>query len=224
MRPITKVFLLIVVAFVVYLLWPHKPNIKGFDPGTLAKLQVQEWQAEKAGRPMSAWWTRFRIYTSQYDFPPVAAFRIAQSEGSALSRLRPTEISAATGENPEVKAGFLEKFALMKRSLDATFDAESLAQEELTWRTSLIDGASADQMVGPVTHILAGLYGGAPEDFGDVAANVVSAQELILGSGAPVDGLDPAKAAQAAAQEGYKLLKEIAEAPAPAGTAQEASN
>jgi hypothetical protein len=32
MRPITKILLLVIVAFVVYLLWPRTANMKGFDP------------------------------------------------------------------------------------------------------------------------------------------------------------------------------------------------
>lgn len=216
MRNITKIFLLIVVAFVVYLLWPRTPNIKDFSPGELAKLQVEEWQAEKAGKPSSALWIRFKIYTSQYHFSPIAAFRMAQSEGAALSAIKPTtDASGEAVSDPNIVIKFTEKFAAMKRHLGANLDADALAHEEYTWRSLLADHVPADQLIGPVSSLLAGLYGGAPADFGEVAADLVNAQGYVFGTIAPTDGTEPLAAAQTTAQEGFQLLKEIAAQPVP---------
>lgn len=219
MRNITKIFILIVVAFVVYLLWPRTPSLKEFNPAELAKLQVEEWQTEKGGKPGGSLWIRFKIYTSQYHFSPVAAFRMAQSEGAALSAIKPAEASAEAMNDQSIVMRFTEKYAAMKRHLGADFDANALAQEEYTWRSLLADNAPADQLTGPVSNILAGLYGGAPADFAQVAADIVNAQGYIFGTVTPADGAEPRTAAESTAQEGFQLLKEIAAQPVSAAEA-----
>jgi len=213
MRPITKVFLLIVVAFVVYLLWPRTPNLKGFDPAVMAKLQVTDWTAQRDGKGWEALTTRFKIYTSQYNFSPVGAYRMAQSQAEGLTAVKVSE-EDKSNEVAESRAlsAFTEKYAMMKRAAKEETEPDSLAREEIAWWTLVFEKAPASEVEAPITHILAARYGGVPEDFVDVAANLAEAQQLVFSNQAT----DAASGMSAVdyAQEGYKLLKEIAAAPA----------
>ncbi len=216
-RPITKIFLLAVVAFVVYLLWPRTGDLKAFQPAEMAKLAVANWQAQKQGKPFDAFLSRFQIYSSQYRFGPVPAFRIAQSQDAGLSELKISRAQGgdATNENRSLQA-FTEQYVWIKKQANLDFDPDSLAREEFTWRTMVLDARPESKIVEPYAKILAGLYGGAPKDFEDVAAGLVHARALIFSDTPPADGTDPVEMAKGLALEAYTLLKEIASTPVPA--------
>jgi len=215
MRNITKILLLIIFAFVVYLLWPRTPDMKAFDPAALAKLEVENWQAQKAGKGFSAVIARYKIFTTQYHFAPISAYRISQSQADALEHLKSSQDqSADPAEENRVLSALTEKYTWIKQQTKGTFDPDAMAREELGWRTLELNKASTDEIVGPLTRILAAFYGGAPEDFKQVAGDLISARALIFGDEAPADDANPTVTAKTTAEEGYKLLKEIAASPA----------
>ena len=216
MRPITKILLLVVVAFFVYLLWPRTPNLKGFDPGAMADLQVQAWQADKLGKGLDAMMARYKIFASQYHFSPVAAFQIARAQGNAVKEIASAKQpnGDAADENRALSA-LTEKYTVWKTQTHADFDPDALAREEYAWRALEIDGAKTEEIAAPMTRIFAAIYGGVPGDFVDVGTDLASARGMIFGQQAPTDGSDPVRAAKETAKEGYSLLKEIAAAPAP---------
>ena len=206
MRNITKILLLVVVAFAVYLLWPRTPDLKAFKPKEMAELQIREWQAEKSGRGMGALLARFKIYASQFHFPPITAFRIAQTQGGALSRIA----GAQTDPGEEIRAvnSLREKYVMIKSGVNASFDADALAREEFTWRVAEKNPETeSDPVVPGMCRIYAVLYGGQPEDFTDAVTSIAKARAMILsGEG------DVAEATNDAS-EGYSLLREVALTP-----------
>jgi hypothetical protein len=214
MRNITKILLLIVLAFFVYLLWPRTPNLKGFDPGVLAKLEVQNWQAQKAGKGFDAVIARYKIFSSQYNFSPISAYRIAQSQGDALNHLK---LSRQPGGDPAEEnrtlSALTEKYTWIKKQAKGTFDPDAMARDEFGWRTLEMDGAPPDEVAAPLARLLAALYGGAPEDFTEVATSLMSARARIFQDDSAASDENPVTAAQTTAQEAYTLLKEIATAP-----------
>lgn len=218
MRPITKILLLAVVAFIVYLIWPSSPNIKAFNPGELAGLEVKTWIAEKRDKGLDALLTRFRIYNSQYKFGPFPSFRIAQHQGNgieAMNRSFPkTEGGApnATEENRALLA-FTQKYVSIRKQAGLDFDPDALAREELAWRALEHDGATPEEVAMPMARILASIFGGMEADYGDVAYGIAYGRSLILRDEVPSDIIDPVQAAQDAASESYSLLKELAEQP-----------
>lgn len=209
MRNITKIFLLIVVAFVAYLLWPRTPSLKAFTPSAMASLQIQNWQAQKSGKGMNALIARFKIYSSQYGFSPITAMRLAQAQASALSQIASLK---GTDPDPDVEnralASLTEKYTMMKQALHASFDASTLAREEFGWRLSEQDPqTNPDVIVSSMCRILAAMYDGTPEEFTDAATSVARARAIIL------TGNGSASEAMTAAKEGYSLLREIAMTP-----------
>ncbi len=221
MRNITKIVLLLIIAFVVYLLWPRTPSLKGFDPAELARLQVLDWQSEKADKGLGAVMTRYKIYTSQYHFAPVSAFRIAQSQGAALEHQKLSREPGAEVEENRALASLTEKYTWIKQQTKGDFNPDALAREEFGWRNLELDeNAPPEAATDALARILAGLYGGAAGDFTEVATNLEGARALILKDGAAAaDDANPAATAQTAAREAYTLLKEIASVP-PAAPAQ----
>jgi hypothetical protein len=214
MRNITKILLLVVVAFVVYLLWPRTGDLKAFNPGELAGLEVQKWQAQKRGKGFDTLMARFKIYSSQYHFSPIAAFRIAQNEGAALAHLK---LSAQEGADPAEENHALlaltEKYTAIKKQTKVAIDADAMAREEFSLLTLEMAGAAANDEAAPLAQILAGLYGGQPGDFADVTTNLVAARALIFNDAAASAVANPAATAQATAKEAYGLLKEVATTP-----------
>jgi hypothetical protein len=221
MRNITKIFLLLVFAFVVYLLWPRTPSLKGFDPVALAKLDVSNWQAQKANKGMGALVARYKIFTSQYQFAPISAFRIAQNQAAALAHLKLALQEGSAGEVEEKRTLLLlgEKYTWIREQTKADLDPDTLAREEFAWRSQELNGATVEETATSLAGLLASLYGGAAEDYNEVATNLVNARAIIFKDAAPADGTSPATAAQTTASDAYKLLKEIAQTP-PSAPAQ----
>lgn len=181
----------------------------------MADLQVKVWESEKLGKGMSALMTRYKIYASQYHFSPVAAFQIARAQGNAVKEIASAKQPSgdAADENRALSA-LTEKYTIWKTQTHADFDPDALAREEYAWRALEVEGAKAEEVAAPMTRIFAAIYGGVPEDFIDAGTDLAGARSLVLGQAGTADGSDPAQSAKETAREGYKLLKEIAEAPA----------
>jgi hypothetical protein len=220
MRPITKILLLVVVAFVVYLLWPRTANMKEFDPVKLAGLQVASWQGQKDGKGFDTLKARYKIYTSQYNFDPISAFRIAQNQAAALKSLKLSrEENGDPNEESRAIAALTEKYTWIRKQAKLAFDADAMAREEFAWLLAEYntDGtATPADIATPLSRVLAGLYGGTEADFQDVATDIVNARALIF-KGDPATGQPDVYTAKTTAIEAYKLLSEIAKTP-PAAT------
>lgn len=225
MRPITKLLLLVVVAFIVYLIWPRNPDIKNFDPSVLAGLDVKTWVAEKRGKSFDALKARFKIYSSQYKFPPVASFRIAQTDAAGIEALGKS-FPKVEGEAPEPMEenrailAFTQKFVTIKKQVGGDFDPDALAREEVSWRSREHSGAPDTEVAQPIARIFAAIYGGDPADFDVVAQDIAAARALIFSENVPPDVTDPVQTAQDYLREALTLLKEIAQQ-APSAEPQE---
>jgi hypothetical protein len=223
MRNITKVLLLIVAAFLVYVIWPRTPNLKGFDPNEMAKLTVDDWIARKDGKNFASMVARYKIYSSQFNLSPLTAYRMAQNDVAGTNALRSLKgIDTAGGENADTVAAIeskattalTEKFAMMKVPATEGGGADALAREEVARFSLVLKGAPSEEIAGPIARIYAAEYGGTPEDFAEVASNLGYAQWMIFSDTATSpDGMS----ALDYTREGFKLLKEVANAaPAPA--------
>ncbi len=208
MRNITKILLLIVVAFAAYLLWPRSASLSGFKPAEMARLQIQNWQGQKDNKGMGSLMARYKIYATQYHISPVTAFRMAQTQGGVLAAIAnlKNDDSDSVSEN-RVLGSLTEKYSMLKQAVNGSFDPDALAREEYGWRVTEKDpSGSSDVIIPSICRILAALYGGNPEDYTEAATNIAKARMLVLTGG------DLAEA-KSAAQEGYSLLHEIATTP-----------
>jgi hypothetical protein len=219
MRPITKIFLLLVVAFVVYLIWPRTADMKAFDPAKLGELQVAVWQAEKADKGFDALKGRFSIYSSQYRFDPLSAFQIARNQASAWKSLKLSrEANGDPNEEARSIAALTEKYTAIRKQAKLDFDAAALAREEFAMMLAQFNEETGAQSEGapdavtPQARIFAGLYGGSEADFLEVAGELAKARALIF-KGDPSSGQPDVYTAKTSAIEADKLLSEIAKTP-----------
>lgn len=213
MRPITKIFLLAVVAFIVYLIWPRNPDIKGFDPAVLAGLDVKTWVAEKRDKGFDALKTRFTIYSSQYKFPPVPSYRIAQSEAGGIKSLKKALSRADApdvAEENRATMAFTQKYVTIKKQTGAEFSPDVLAREEVGWRMLELGGSPSNEVAAPIARILAAIYGGEYVDYETVALDIAAARSLIFGETIPDDVTDPVQTAEDMTRDALSLLKELA--------------
>lgn len=217
MRPITKIFLLLAVALCVYVLWPRQANLKGFNPAELSKLEVESWVAEKRGKGLDGLIARYRIYTSQFNFSPIASFRIAQSQGAANEAVKKLAMKEAdqTLENHAL-AILTEKYTMIARQAGLNYDSDALAREELAWRSLERDGGPVADIARLMEQPLAAMFGGAPEDYVDVAQDIAEARALILSPEPPADVADPVAEAKSLTLDACNLLKELADTAPPA--------
>jgi len=207
MRPITKILLLIVVGFFVYVLWPRTPKLDGFKPAEIAPLEVRSWISERDGKGLDLITQVYKIYTHQLGFSPIASFRIGMSESGGVEKLR--KLTHSDDREARALRSFQEKYAIIKRDSGKAFSSDDLAREEIAWRTAEIDAAPYDQIANSMANVLAGLYGGEPKRFADIAYGIVSARALLHGAELPEGFSDPVSAAEEIAQQAFTELKEL---------------
>lgn len=217
MRPITKIFLFLVAAFVVYLVWPRTPNLRAFNPAEIAQLKLQAWKAQHSGGTAAATLARFQIYSAQFHFSPITALQLARIDGEVFGSLQKNrgENSSFADEN-RVLSLLGQKYSMIKQSTRIELDTDALAREELLWRTKVLDGAPPSEVAEPIARIMAALYGGQAKDFKVVALDLAGAQAATFGQ-AEIPAVSQAGGAAAALREGFSLLKEIAGVPVSSG-------
>jgi hypothetical protein len=177
---------------------------------------VASWQAQKAGKSFDALKARYKIYTSQYNFDPISAFRIVQNQGAALNSLKLSrEENGDPNEESRSIAALTEKYTWIRKQAKLNFDADAMAREEFAWLLAEYntDGtATPEDIAAPLSRVYAGLFGGTAEDFHDVATQIVAARALVF-KGDPATGQPDIYTAKTTAVEAYKLLSEIAKTP-----------
>ncbi len=205
MRPITKILLLIVVAFFVYLLWPRNPTLTEFTPTELARLEMRAWQAEADGG-FGAMIPLFRIYAFHYGVAPLASFQIASAETGAVSVLRkfagdPDGLGPSRALVP-----LQEKYVILRRQTGRDFDSDACARGEISWREIELEGGKPEAVATAMASCYAAFFGGESGDYLATARNLAGARALLFGAKLPEGYSDRERAALELATDGYREL------------------
>lgn len=221
MRPITKVFLLIVIGIFVYLLWPRNPTLNQFSPTELASLRVESWENERKGG-LGELFAVFKIFAFQYGVSPLASFQIASSEAGAVAIMRKHAGDPVRGGEARALAQLQEKYVLIKRQTGMDFNTDGCARAEIAWRTIELDGGKPEAVAKSLAGFYAALYGGNPGEFLVPARNLAGARALLFGAPLPEGYTDASRAALELATDGFAGLHDIVakretDASAPAG-------
>lgn len=208
MRPITKIFLLIVVAFFVYLLWPREPKMTEFSPPELARLRVDSWQKEGKGG-LGLLFTDFRIFAFQFGFSPLASFQIASNEASAVSTLHKYADDPEGSGETRALVSLQEKYVLIKRQTKMDFDTDACARSEIAWRTIELDGGRPEAVARGMAGAYAALYGGDAGEYLDATRNLAGARVLLAGAALPEGYTNAKRAALELATDGFTDLRAI---------------
>ncbi len=209
MRPITKVLLSIVAAFVVYLLWPRAPEMVDFSPPQLAELQIESWQNEQSGgfgQTLAA----FKTFAFGYGFSPIASFQIAHSAASSAAILRDRLPDLHVGSETRALVPLQEKYVVIQRQTEMDFDSDACARAEIAWRVIELDGGKPQAVAQAMASFYATFYGGEPGMYLDSAKSFAGARALLNGAPLPEGYSSAHTAALDAAVDGFdQLLKAI---------------
>ncbi|MGC1479862.1 MAG: hypothetical protein WA771_05135 [Chthoniobacterales bacterium] len=204
MRPITKIFLLCVVAFVVYLLWPRSPDLATFNSRELAKLRVESWKQEQEGSGLSAVLNVFRTYANQYGLSPVASFRIAQSEVAAVKAMK--QGSGIPGDDERGLVQLQEKYVLISQQLDRDFNTDGCARSELAWRMIEMEGGDLENVAKGMASVMGLLFDRDSKDMMGSAMLLAGSRAILAGAKLPAGYYDANRAAIELATDGYREL------------------
>lgn len=207
MRQITKIFLLLVVAFVAYLVWPRTPSLRGFEPTELAELQVASWQDELASSGLKSIWTVFQIYSQQYGLSPIASLRVAQNEVSA-EKIVHKALGTAAGDQRALVV-LQEKYVLIGKQLGSELNTDASARAELAWRVIEAEKGSTESVAEAMASWFGVLYGGKSRDYLSAARQLAGSRAVLFGAKLPVGYYDPKRAALELATDGYRQLSKI---------------
>jgi hypothetical protein len=166
-----RLFLLLVVAVLAYAFWPRKSSLVAFDPTQMAELQLAAAQQAATKSWFACGVTTYRIFQSQYHFPPAAAVKAAleQTRATALFRSAsdPTDKEAAV--TPLIAA-----YAEIKSRTGASFDAKAAATQQVqVW--SLLETDSPEEATRVLAAQLALVHGGDTSKYLQPARDFVAA-------------------------------------------------
>ncbi len=210
MRPITKLLLLFVVAFFVFLLWPRSPSLREFDPASLAARQVEAWQKERAGG-FGALVSVFKIYAFEYGMSPLASYQIASNEVGAVATLRKWVGDPGGGLGTRALLPLQEKYVLIKRQTNSEIDTDACARAEIAWRMIEMDGAKPQAVGASMAAELAVLHGGDRADYRGAARQFAGARAILFGAELPDGYPNRRLAALEMATDGYRELQDALE-------------
>jgi hypothetical protein len=198
MFTLKRLLLLLVLAVLAYCFWPRKPSLVAYNPAEMAKLQLTA--AKQAA--MKNWFAcgvaSYRIFDTQYHFPPIASVKAAIDQTRAVALFR----SSADPADKEAAAKPLaQTYAEIKSQTGAKFDASAAANQQLqVW--SLIEGDLPDEAAKALAGQLALVHGG------DAKKYLVPARDFIAAAAAAKTSAWPA--AQSSLQKAWAGLQTAA--------------
>lgn len=205
MRPITKIFLLIVVALIVFLLWPRSGSLSGFTPQTLSISEVKIWKDAANGQVLPELFERTKVYIMEYGFSPVAALRVAHNQSRAEELVRKEDDSGDL--DAKLLPLMQEKYAIIRRETKSEFDLAAAARTELAWLVVQKKPGNSGAVTNTRAAMLAAVYGGDPARYREIARDLVMARRIVTAAEPPKDVSDPVAAAEGLALKAYENLK-----------------
>lgn len=171
MFTIKRLLLLLVLAVLVYCFWPRKPSLATFSPTTMAELQLSAAKQAASKNWVACGVTNFRIFESQYHFPPVAAIKAAIDQTRAVAVFRS---SADAADKEAAAAPLTETYSAIKSQTGATFDPKAAASQQIqVW--SLLEANSSEEAARVLASQLALVHGGDAKKYLVPATNFVAA-------------------------------------------------
>jgi hypothetical protein len=171
MFTIKRLLLLLVLAALAYCFWPRKPSLVTFNPTTMAELQLHAAKQAASKSWVACGVANYRIFDSQYHFPPFAAAKAAIDQTRAVALFR----SSADAADKEAAAKPLaDAYSAIKSQTGASFDPTVAANQQVqVW--SLIESNSTDEAAKVLAGQLALVHGGDAKKYLAPARDFVAA-------------------------------------------------
>lgn len=198
MFTIKRLLLLLVLAVLAYCFWPRKPSLVTFSPTTMAELQLTAAKQAAAKNWVACGVTNFRIFESQYHFPPLAAAKAAIDQTRAVAVFRSSEDAA---DKEAAAAPLTETYTAIKSQTGGKFDAKAAASQQIqVW--SLLESNSSEEAARVLAGQLALVHGGDAKKYLAPAHDFVAAAVLAKASSWP--------AAQTSLQKAWTAMQSAA--------------
>ena len=193
-----RLAVLLALAAAAYCFWPREPSLSAFDPEVIAALQMQVWKSAREKKSTGLVLPLFRIYSGQFQIPPVPSAKLALNTAYALHLFH----AAPDAADQEKALPLLEGvFAGIVGPTKSRFDPRAAARLELLNWTLRAEQAKPDRLV-PAWADLIGLLHARPS-----AKAVPAAKKFALAARLANEGKwDPARAASAEAWATVKAL------------------
>jgi hypothetical protein len=189
---------LLALAIAAYCLWPRGPSLAGFNPESLAGLQIEVWKAAREKNSLGPVLPLYRIFSDELHIPPVRSAQLAFRSAYALHIFH----AAPDAADQEKALPLLEDvFAGVADATKSRFDPKAAARLELlNW--TLRAGRAKPERIVPAWADLIGIVHGCP-----TAKAVPPAKKFAAAARLADDGKwDAARAASAEAWTAVKAL------------------
>lgn len=204
MSPFSKFLLFLVVAVLVYVLWPRTPDLARVDPAAAARHEAAAWRALKDGQLLRASKEYYLLFDRDYGFSPVRAFTLAQqathNQRNVLSSSDPLLQETSIQR-------FIEHYAIFKRDLGSELDAATAGRNHFnSW--AMVEAQNfTETLQTELGRLYGGLYGVAPESIGGAVKERVEALRQAFSKGEAAVDWKEVEARLRAFYEGLPLRK-----------------
>ena len=210
MSPFAKILVLLLVAFLVYVLWPRTPDLTRLNPAQAAKHEAAAWQAMKEGQVWGSVKEYYLLFDRDLGFSPVRAFTLAQQAARAQMNI----LSSSDPVQQEISTQrFIEHYAIFKRDLGSELDAAVAGRSHFNSWVMVEAGNFSATLQDELSRLYSALFAVEPETLQTaVSARVEALREAFSQKEGEVDW----KAIQARLQsfyEGLPIKKEAEEKP-----------
>jgi len=133
------------------------PDLRGFDPAKMGRLESSMWRSYYEGRYVRLGWQTMKATCGQYRFSWWDGARISLHAARAARYFR------ANADDPRCVPALVKYYTIIQRSLGREFDVQEAARLELQWwRERRLNLSAADY--GKTIARLTALTYGVPED------------------------------------------------------------
>ena len=198
MFTIKRLLLLLVLAVLAYCFWPRKPSLVTFSPNPMAELQLAAAKQAASKNWVACGVTNFRIFESQYHFPPFAAAKAAIDQTRAVAVFRS---SADTADKEAAVQPLIQTYSVIKDQTGATFDAKAAANQQIqVW--ALLEADSSEEAARVLAGQLGLVHGG------DAKKYLIPARDFVAAAASAKSSSWPA--AQTSLQKAWSGLQAAA--------------
>ena len=132
-RFFVRLFLLVIVAvlvFLVWAVWPRTGNLRDFDADAVARLETVMWRDHYERDYTDLWLQLYRLHQREYHFSPMQSYQLATSAAQAAKIFQPT----TSRDEAQIALPELTKYyALLQEKSGESFDPAKVAASELDW-------------------------------------------------------------------------------------------
>lgn len=128
---VLRLFALLGIILLVYIIWPRDTSNKKFDPEKTAKLEATAWDALREGNLIKASGNYYWKFDRQFHLPPLHALRFANGYTSAIHGFLS---SPDTLDKESHIPKLVEVYVTMQRESGEPYDGPAVARAEaLVW-------------------------------------------------------------------------------------------